>query len=411
MPKTESFLSSCRPYLLLCLLIGSAGDARAEPQLEAPKAASLPSRAELKLLLDTLREQAKAPGAVLGLQLGEGQAEILASGLADREEGRPMEANNPNQLGSISKTYTAALILRLAEEGRLALDDQLARFLPDFPRAKEITLRQLLAHRSGLKDFYMYLYYQPDRDEMIRLVTKDWNEEELLELAGRFGHWSEPDAEHSYSNVNYYLLAIVAERATGKKLPELYRQYIYKPLGLENTWLVWHEKAKGQLPTGYMGPVKEWKHSEMFGELGSTAILDHSPVEYGPGGLVAPAQESLAFLQALFGKKLLSEKSLEAMMPYQPMEPLGVHKEGQQTEEKDRYGLGLIERKRGKYTYLGHGGLFTGHTAGLWQVPECNLTIAIYFNRGFVDQGEVLDELLAKLDADGKLCAVHQGGN
>lgn len=399
LPKSRFawFCSAC--CALLSLLFASS--VRAEEQRKE-EIAKLPPRAELKILLEALRDKAQAPGAVLGLSFGGGRAEVLASGLADREEGRPMTEENANHLASISKTYTAALILRLVEEGRFGLDDKLARFLPAFPRADEITLRHLLAHRSGLKDFYLHLYFRPDRDEMIRMVTKDWKEEELIELAGRFGHWSEPGAEASYCNANYYLLAIVAERATGKKLAELYRQYIEEPLGLEKTWLAWHEKAKGQLATGYMGYVEYWKHSEMFGELGSTAILDRSPVDYGSGGLIATAEESLKFLHALLGKKLLTEKSLAAMMPYQEIAPLGVHQEG--ASEKQRYGLGLLERKRGKYTFVGHGGLFTGHTAGLWQVPECNLEIALYFNRGFVDQGAVLDLLMAGLDVDGKLC-------
>ena len=201
--------------------------------------------AELQELLDRLRAEAGAPGGILGVSAGDGPALVVASGCADRETGRLMTPDTPYFLGSITKTYTAVTILRLAEEGRLSLDDTVARFLPSFPGGSEITVRHLLSHTSGLKDFYMYLYFRPDREEMIRLVTKRWTEKELLELAGRFGRWFDPGTSWEYSNTNYYLLGVIAERAGGVPLPEAYRRFIDRPLGLRRTWLAWHEEARG----------------------------------------------------------------------------------------------------------------------------------------------------------------------
>lgn len=228
---------------------------------------------ELQRLLDHVRKEAGAPGAILGVDAGDGSLKVVASGLADREAGRPMTPDMPYFLGSITKTYTVVVVLRLAEEGRLSLDDPVARFLPAFPEGSKITIRHLLTHTSGLKDFYQYFYYRPDREEMIRLVTKRWTQEELLELSGRFGRWFDPGTDWDYSNTNYYLLGVIVERASGVPLIEAYRRYIYEPLGLRRTWLAQHEEARGPLPVGYMGPVEGWKHSEMFGELGSTAVL------------------------------------------------------------------------------------------------------------------------------------------
>lgn len=333
------------------------------------------------------------PGAILGLNAGDGEPLVVASGQADRETGRSLTPDSPYFLGSISKTYTAVTVLRLAEEGRLSLDDRVARFLPAFPRGDEITVRHLLEHTSGLKDFYMYLYYRPDRQEMIDLVTKEWSQDELLALSGRFGHWFDPGSDWAYSNVNYYLLGVIVERAGGEPLPQAYRRFLYLPLGIHRTWLAWHEDSREALPTGYLGPVEGWKHSEMFGELGATTVLDRSPVEWGAGGVAAPASDALRFLHGLFAGELLKRESLTAMTRFRATPPLGAEDSSASSLE-DGYGLGLVKMERGGFTLLGHGGLFTGHTAGLWHLPDCGLTIALYFNRGFVQQRALLERIV-----------------
>lgn len=347
-------------------------------------------------MLESVRRELEAPGAVLGVLRGDGTPVVVATGLADRQTGRPMDASAPYFLGSVTKVYTAAVVLRLAEDGVLTLDDPLARWLPDFPRAEEITLRHLLAHTSGLKDFYLYLYYRPDRDEMIELVTRDWTEDELLELAGRFGHRFDPGTDWAYSNANYYLLGVVVERATGDSLPEAYEHFLFEPLGLRRTWLTLHEERPGSvagaLPTGYLGPVEGWPHAEMFGALGPTTVLDHSPVEWGAGGLAAPAGDALGFLHGLLRGELLEPASLEAMIRFRPTPALGVA--AAEGEPENGYGLGLVRMERAGLELVGHGGLFTGHTAGLWHVPERDLTIALCFNRGFVGQRTALDRVL-----------------
>ncbi len=349
---------------------------------------------QLKILLDKLCKETGTPGAILAVKFRGNETTAVSSGYGDLETHTPMSIQSPYYLGSITKTYTAVTILLLVEEGRLSLEDTLERFVPDFPEGNKITVRHLLQHTSGLKDFYMYLYYRPDRDEMIKLVTKRWNQDELLKLSARFGRWFEPGTDWSYSSTNYYLLGVIIERASGLKLFEAYRHYIYKPLKLSRTWLPKHEKEHTTLPTGYMGRIQEWKHSEMFGELGPTTILDQSSVELSAGGLAAPASEAIQFLNGLFHEKLLSEKTLKTMMQFRPIPPLGVSDSNQNRHgRKDGYGLGLIKMELDGFTLLGHGGLYNGHTAGLWYIPDRDITIALYFNRGFIGQNEILHQL------------------
>ncbi len=384
-------------WLVLTALALLAGNPSALGTADVVKEAHLGSlqEGELQKLLDQLRKDAGAPGAILGIASGDGHLKVVASGQADREAGRPMAPDTPYFLGSITKTYTAVVILRLAEEGRLSLDDPIARFLPAFPEGSKITIRHLLTHTSGLKDFYSHFYYRPDREEMIRLVTKRWTEEELLELSGRFGRWFDPGTDWDYSNTGYYLLGVIIERASGLALTEAYRRYIYEPLGLRRTWLAQHEEARGPLPVGYMGPVEGWKHSEMFGELGSTAVLDQSSVELSAGGLAAPAEESLQFLRGLFTGKLLAPASLEAMQGFRATPSLGLFSKSAAPPSKfEGYGMGFVKIERAGVTLLGHGGLFTGHAAGVWHIPERGITFALYFNRGLIDQRPALDQVI-----------------
>lgn len=352
----------------------------------------------LQSLIDAAREKAGAPGAILGVELAGAPPLVVASGYVDLAHSEAIQASQPFFLGSVSKTYTAVVTLRLVEERLLSLDDTLDRWLPGFPRAGEVSIRQLLDHTSGLKDFYSFLYFRPDRDEMIEYVTKAWTEAELLELSGRLGHWFDPGTDWAYSSTNYYLLGVVVERASGFSLAQAYRRYILTPLSLDRTWLTRHEPASGSLPVGHLGPVDGWPHSSMFGDLGATTVLDTSPVEWGAGGLAATAAEGLRFLGALMRGGPLADSSLAQMSEFRATPPLGVHAPSQSgLESADGYGLGLITMSRAGLTVIGHGGLFTGHTAGLWFVPACDAAISIYFNRGFVGQRGLLDEVLGLL--------------
>ncbi|NOT07437.1 MAG: beta-lactamase family protein [Gemmatimonadales bacterium] len=353
---------------------------------------------ELRELLDTLRRAAGAPGAILGVLTKDGRLQLVTSGYADKETQRPIASADPYFLGSITKTYTAVTVLRLVEQGRLSLDDSLTRWFPSFPGGSKITVRHLLAQTSGLKDFYVYLYLRPNRAEMIEFVTKRWTEQELLVLSARFGSYFEPGAGWDYSSTNYYLLGVIAERVTGLSIQNAYRRYVFEPLGIRRTWLHGREEPRGAVPVGYMGKVAGWKHSEMFGELGATTVLDRSSVELSAGGLIAPAEEALRFLHELLAGKLLSRASLDLMLQFRPTRPLGVSDSSTVSPDRsDGYGLGLVRMELPGVTLLGHGGLYNGHTAGLWYLADQGVTVALYVNRGFIDQRGILHRLLPEI--------------
>ena len=355
---------------------------------------------DLQTLLDQVREEQEAPGAILGVRFPDGRQRIWVSGLADVESGRPMKPGDPFRLGSIAKTITAAVVLQLVEEDRVELEDPLSVYLPDFPHAADVTLRALLRHESGIPDFALYAYLRPDRDEMIGMVTREWALDELLELAASLDAYFDETQEWSYSNSNYFLLGVVIERATGSTLAAELRARIFEPLGMETSWLDWYEPARGALPvTGYLGPVEGWKHSEMFGELGPTTPIDRGNMEWGSGGVIASAGESLRFIAALLDGTLLSEESLASMTDFVDTPPLGGASALSAGDTSNHYGLGISRAVRpAGYSRLGHGGIYNGHQAGLWRFEPCGIDVALFVNRGFVDDRRMTDRIAAALE-------------
>ncbi len=303
-----------------------------------------------------------------------------------------METVDPFQLGSISKVYTATVVLQLVEEGRLSLAEPLADFFPDFPNATAIQLRHLLQHTSGLADVAVWAYFRPEREEMISLVTKQWTRDELLAAAVALPPDFAPGEDWSYSNTNFILLAAIVEEVTGEPFAVELRRRMFAPLGLERTWLSQYEDAPLELATtGYLGPLPFWSHSEMFGELGPTTGLDGGNMEWGAGGVVSSAEDALGFLTALLGGDLISSDSLRGMESWVETPFLGAPRPETPPDLEDGYGFGLIRIVRPGYQMIGHGGVYNGHTAGLWRVPECEATVAFYLNRGFSDGRALMD--------------------
>ena len=355
----------------------------------------------LQSLADAVRAEVEAPGAILGLRLPDGEVLVAASGVSDRGATRPLRPEDGFFLGSVSKIYTAVAVLKLVEDGRLRVDEPLSAHLPEVPRAEDLRVDHLLRHTSGLRDFYSYLYFRPDREEMIELVTRDWHPDEVFALIRRFGFSFEPGSEWSYSNTNYWLLGVLIERVTGRPLAEAQRELVLDPLGLDETWLALHEPARASLDiTGHMGTVDGWAHSEMFGDLGPTTIIDRSPIEWGAGGMAATASDAVSFLSDMMDGRLLAPPTVAGMTTFTDTPALGLDSRlASPSSGPDGYGRGLVRMQRPGHSLVGHGGLFAGHTSGVWYVRDCGLTVSLYFNRGFVGQRAAIDRILDAVPA------------
>jgi D-alanyl-D-alanine carboxypeptidase len=252
---------------------------------------------------------------------------------------------------SITKTMIAALVLQLAEEGRLALDAALARWEPGVPGAGAITLRHLLQHTGGLRDYgALPEYHAAIRERW----AEPWSFEEFAAVTLARGPLSPPGERFAYSNPGYALLRRIAEREHGESFAAAIAARIAGPLGLRDTRVMETLADQADLVPAY-----------------STFALPGGPrldvrARYHPGwvmhGVVASTSEDLcAFYERLFAGALLAPASVAAMKELVPVEGTG-------RADEPGYGLGLMGSRRDRR--FGHNGGGPGYSASAFALPD-----------------------------------------
>lgn len=212
--------------------VSDAAAVIAAPELsnrETPLPADLV--AELDAAAQSGLAEAAAPGAVVGVWTPEGSW-ISAFGLADPDTGAPMTVDVHHRIGSVTKTITGTVLLQLAQDGLLSLDDVIGDYVPDVPNGDRVTLRQLANMTSGVasytrsKDFTDVYFADP---------SKVYTPDELLAVGLAIPPLFEPGAQFDYSNTNTVLLGQVIEQVTGMEIGDVFAQRVFEPLGLSET--------------------------------------------------------------------------------------------------------------------------------------------------------------------------------
>src|SRR5437667_2389082 len=196
-------------------------------------------------------------------------------------------------IGSISKQFTATAILLLQEQGKLSLDDKVARFIPDLTRASEVTIRQLLSHTSGYQDYWPQDYVMP---MMLEPVTA----RKILDLWARKPLDFEPGTKWQYSNTNYVIAGVIVQKASGMPLLRFLGEKVFTPLEMKSVTNIDQEKLGESDPLGYMryalGPLRP-APKEGKGWL------------FAAGELAMPAQDLAIWDISLIDHKLLKPNS------------------------------------------------------------------------------------------------------
>jgi D-alanyl-D-alanine carboxypeptidase len=286
-----------RLLVAIIAALSLTGAAQAEPVGLAPA---------IEAKIDAAVQQDVASGRVAGAAvavLRDGEL-VFAKGYgrANLELAAPVNANTVFRIGSLSKQFTAAAILLLAEQGKLEIDDKLSLYLPTFPRANEVTLRDLLNHTSGIHNF-------TESQVIDRISTSGVTVEELVaDIAGQSPLYDfEPGTGWWYSNSNYALLGAVIEKVSGKSWGAYMKSEIFDKLGMANTAA---DDARDVVPGRASG------YSLVRGAPGSfrNAAFTDMSVPYAAGALRSTAEDMARWNAALFGGKLLKPESLKAML-------------------------------------------------------------------------------------------------
>ncbi|PWI41298.1 serine hydrolase domain-containing protein [Streptomyces sp. ICBB 8177] len=283
-----------------------------------------------------------APGALAEVSGGHGRTTVLTSGVADLATGAPMAADSRFRIGSMTKMFVATVLLQLVAERKVGLDAPIERYLPGVVRAhgndgRDITVRQLLQHTSGLPDYLDYLSPQTVlSDPLAHYSPKD-----LLKLALAHPPVFAPGTGWSYSNTDYVVAGLLIEAVTGHPYGEEIDRRVIEPLGLHDTSVPVDASAiPGTHPHGYAAPTAS--------ERLDVSAFDPS-VAYASGAMISSGADMNRFLGALLGGRLLPPAELRAMRTTVPTGDAS----------GSAYGLGL------ESVPLPCGGRLWGHDGGI----------------------------------------------
>ena len=330
-----------------------------------------------------------------------------AAGYADFLIKKPNTTDARFNLCSISKVFTSTAILQLRDKGKLSLDDHLTKYFPDF-QFKDITLRQLLTHTSGLPDFALW-EYRIDKDSAVVLTT----DRDLLPAikAWKGGLRFKPGTQYQYCNVGYQLLALVIEKITRTSLSAYLDQYIFKPSGMKDTYLsVYPDRIWQHDPRA----VKMHQHNHPYYDT-TYAYTDSSSIfEYvryqnyncgsliGGSNIIATTTDLLAFDRAFFSGRLLKPSSVtEALEPLQ-INGVVVYDRQMDTmvgDGKMTVGLGWDIWEQPVYgKSVGHGGYLFGNATIYIHNIQNNQTIIAFDNAPNSEFGRIVTSSLYLLN-------------
>ena len=273
-------------------------------------------------------------------------------GYSDVENSIKANENSAYKIGSISKTFTAVLVLKAVELGKLDLNQSLNTFFPRIKNAEKITIYNLLNHRSGIHNF-------TDLDEYFTWNTKPISEIEMINFFSELQSDFEPNSKADYSNTNYVILSYILQKVMNKSYNDLLQEYICKPIGLKNTYFPKNSSEDLTKSYSYVG---KWKEEP---------ITDPS-ISMGAGSILSTSKDLTTFSNALFTGRILKPESLEKMKT--------IH---------EGYGLGLFQIPFYDKVGLGHSGKIDGFSSIFIYFPDENVSYAMISNGATINTNDV----------------------
>lgn len=306
--------------------------------------AQSPNTQKLDSLLQILARDQKFMGAVSVFKDGK-EVYSHSVGYADIAAKISNNKNTKFSIGSITKTYTATLLFKAIEEGKVSLDQTIDKFFPTIKNANKITVAHLLLHRSGIWNF-------TDDPTYMMWNTEPKSRNELLAVIERGGVLFAPDSKMSYSNSNYLLISFILENIYSKSYAEILREKIIIPLALKHTTI----GDKIDVKRGYC-------ESYLYLDKWVLRSQTDASVCLGAGAIAASATDINSFLTALFSYTIVEKKSVEKMITL-----------------KDGLGMGLLRFPFYNRSIYGHGGKIDSFESVAGYLPDGNISYSIVSN-------------------------------
>lgn len=362
-----SLLNSCQLLFFLFALAFSCST----PHNHISLPSSFPTNSQVTEQLADIVNKAGIPGISVSI-IRHGQQFDYSAGLADVEEDVQLTENHRMPLGSIGKTFVAAGLLQLADEGKLSLDDQVQNHLSTenwftvLPNADAITIRQLMNHTSGVPEYV----YEPALWESLKSnPDKSWTVADRMQyIAGADAHFA-AGSGWSYADANYIILGAILEKVSGKEFYQFLEGRFVNPLKLTQTSPAVQREIH-QLAAGYTGNFFADMFTEKIATLGEYTISPQ--LEWAGGGWISSAHDLAIWAETLYAGQTLPAQALQQM--HTPV--------NRQTGQPDDWGYGLgkeiFATRYGKA--YGHTGFMPGFQSFMAYLPEQQLSLAFQIN-------------------------------
>jgi D-alanyl-D-alanine carboxypeptidase len=328
------------------------------------------AKAALQNLLAQEIETQQIPGMVMAERLADGTVIWGTSGYADPAIRERWSEHTPSLIASVTKSFTAVVVMQLVEERKLYLDDTVDTWFPQQPNGDKITIRMLLSHTSGLAN------YSFGND--VQKWTRAWKPEELIAEANKVGPVGVPGSRAAhYSNANYMMLGLIIERITGNSWEHEVESRIIQPLDLRDTTFAKEGMWNEDVVAGYKKTAKGYISTV------ESPWYPHSSTGWAAGGMISTISDLMTFASALFDGKLVSAETLAIMA-----QPMG-------TEDERTWGLGGGVAEVAGHKAFGMGGDTVGYHAFFIGTLDSKLVVTALVN---VEEGNVISPSMAALN-------------
>ncbi len=323
------------------------------------------NQADMKARLEQVASSYTPNNAFMGTVLVVDGDQVLldkAYGKASLEWDVPNETDAKFRLGSITKQFTAVLVLMMQQEGKLNIGDPVSKYLPDAPKAwQKITLANLLGHTSGIPNLTSFKEFGA-----WAAAPHTWDEEFAFFKDKPLDF--EPGSKYAYSNSNFIVLGGILEKVSGKKYGDLLRERILDPLGMSDSGLDADDLVLPKRAEGYAPGAKGLE----------VARSESMSVPFSAGSIYSTTGDLLKWEHGLFGGKLISADSLKAMT----------------TPGKGDYGLGVMIHNQDGVKVVEHGGGIEGFNTSLIYVPDKRICVVVLANVNGGAPGQMSQQLL-----------------
>jgi D-alanyl-D-alanine carboxypeptidase len=365
----ESTNLACSQFALLIGLAitltgcGGGGSTSAPPQ---PQTTSLSSLVDP--LANSAMKQQGIPGMTVALAKNGTMLYAQAYGFSDMATHSATQTSTIFEIGSITKQFTAALIMKLQEQGELHVDDSISAYLPEYKFPSAITLRMLLTHTSGLANYTTFAQYPG-------WATNGVSEATVLSAVSQTPLLFPPGTQWSYSNSNYFALGTIIEKLTGQSYAANLEQYIFQPVGLTNTYFSLPPPAQSAI--GYT----------LNGTSVAPALVADRSAAFAAGALSSNVSDLVAWENALINGKVVSPASFTAMTtPVSSAIPGG-----------GTYGFGLFLRTFDNRPTIWHGGLINGFAAETDVFLDSGLAVVVLTNSDAANPDAIATEIMGSV--------------